>query len=471
MSKTFTFFLTFLLLLLIPLILFFSKETKKFFSKAAPIKANITVDVKKIIGPLPSNWKALAQGGEEQGVRMLVNVVPQISALSPRYIRIDHIYDFYDVVSRDSQGNLLFNWDKLDATVCDIYRTGAKPFFSLGYMPYALSSDGSLISAPKNWEEWALLVQRTIERYSGKSTRLCGQVTGDLLKDIYYEVWNEPDHETFGKWSLYGGNKDYKLLYFYSALAAERAIDINRFFIGGPVTTAAYKNWFQNFLKFVKINNLKIDFLSWHHYSKDPVDFSMDLININNWLAADEFEQFRLLPKIISEWGYDSEPNPVAETDLGAAHTIVSIKNLIEQKLEMAFAFEIKDGPIPKWGILSYKGEEKPRYRALKLLNFLERYQLQVSGEGTFVKAIAAGWQNHFAVILVNYDNENRNIELVPVKFTNLEPGYYIVNLYDLNNKVSSQKEKINNEFNKRILMTPNRVAALILEKEPLESR
>jgi len=208
MSKTFTFFLTFLLLLLIPLILFFSKETKKFFSKAAPIKANITVDVKKIIGPLPSNWKALAQGGEEQGVRMLVNVVPQISALSPRYIRIDHIYDFYDVVSRDSQGNLLFNWDKLDATVCDIYRTGAKPFFSLGYMPYALSSDGSLISAPKNWEEWALLVQRTIERYSGKSTRLCGQVTGDLLKDIYYEVWNEPDHETFGKWSLYGGNKD-----------------------------------------------------------------------------------------------------------------------------------------------------------------------------------------------------------------------------------------------------------------------
>ncbi len=56
---------------------------------------------------------------------------PQIAGLYPRYIRLDHIYDFYDVINRDTNGNLIFNFEKLDQTVCDIYNTGAKTIFSL----------------------------------------------------------------------------------------------------------------------------------------------------------------------------------------------------------------------------------------------------------------------------------------------------------------------------------------------------
>ena len=80
---------------------------------------------------------------------MLANVIPQTAALYPRYIRLDHIYDYYDLVNRDNRGNLQLNWQKLDATVCDIFHTGAKPFFSLGYMPSVLSSEGSPVSKPK----------------------------------------------------------------------------------------------------------------------------------------------------------------------------------------------------------------------------------------------------------------------------------------------------------------------------------
>lgn len=466
MNQYRSFLLVIFLLVLIPLISFLAGETKNYLTKATPRKANIVIDAKKIIGPLPYNWKALAQGGEEQGVRMLKNVVSQILALYPRYIRIDHIYDFYNVVNRDNKGSLILNWSQLDETVCDIFHTGAKPFFSLGYMPPALSSDGSLISSPKDWQEWAFLVQKTIERYSGKSTRLCGQVTGQFFDEIYYEVWNEPDYETFGRWSIYGGKKDYRLLYFYSSIGASRSLNVYRFFLGGPATTAAYKNWFQNLLRFIKTNNLRIDFLSWHHYSKNPNDFYNDLVNINNWLSTEEFSQYRSLPKIISEWGYDSEPNPVAETDIGASHTIASIRDLIEQKLEMAFAFEIKDGLTPKWGILSYTGKKKPRYHALKLLNLLGRYQIEVKGEGTFVRAIATNWQNKIAVILVNYDKENKNTELVPLRLINLEPGQYTITALNLTGKISQNNVVINNQFQKKILMTPNSIFALVIEKE-----
>lgn len=462
-----------ILLAIILVVILFSSlyffKSFKYISKAFfPAKANIYVDTRKIVGPLYFNWKALAQGGEEKGVAMLANVVPQVAALSPRYIRIDHIYDYYDVVERDSQGRLIFKWDQLDATVCDIFRTGAKPFFSLGYMPEVLSGDNSLVSKPKNWNEWSLLVQKTIEHYSGRSTRLCGQVTGDFLSDIYYEVWNEPDLEAFGKWSLYGGEKDYKTLYYYSAQGANRAGDVNHFLLGGPVITAPYENWFRVFLNYILEKNLRLDFLSWHRYSADPDVYFEDLENINAWLSVPHFERFRDVPKIISEWGFDSNPNPISETNAGAAHTITSIRNLIGQKVEMAFIFEVKDGPAPRWGILSYNGEKKARYNAINFLNLLDGYQLKVTGEGTYVRAIASIKGNKITLILVNFDENNSNTELVPVTFSNLTPGNYRLSIRTLNNlePTVSSFAVGDTQLQRSILMPPNMVAAVELVRE-----
>ena len=445
--------------------LFFSFQ---YFSRAAAIKANIVVDVTKTSGPFPDRWKALAQGGEESGVRMFANVIPQLSELYPSYIRIDHVYDFYDVVSRDASGNLSFSFDKLDQTVCDIYHTGAKPFFSLGYMPQPMSDDGSLIGKPKNWKDWSLLVQKTVERYSGQTTVLpCGIQDGFWRTDIYYEVWNEPDLETFGRWSLYGGNKDYKTLYYYSVVGAQRAQNIYRYFIGGPATTAAYRNWFMVFADYVLDNKLRIDFLSWHHYSKNPGDFYQDLANLNQWLADDKYLRFRNLPKIISEWGYDSNPNPIADTNVGAAHTVASIRNLVEQQLELAFAFEIKDGQTSSWGVLSANAQKKPRYFALKLLNLLDRAKLQVEGEGTFVHAIASSSYNKTTLILVNYDSDNRNNELVPVTFNNLSLGSYKITETNLQEKTVTVNLTLTEPtLKKSVLMQPNSVVAIEIIKQ-----
>ncbi|MCX7881160.1 MAG: glycosyl hydrolase [Patescibacteria group bacterium] len=437
-----------------------------YFSKAQAIKANIVVDTKKIVGFINPNWKALAQGGEEKGVRMLKNVILETSALYPRYIRIDHIFDFYDVFSYDKNNQPVFNFEKLDQTVCDIYAIGAKPFFSLGYMPPSLSQDGSLIDQPKNWSHWSLLVQKTIERYSGKDSRFCGSVSGQLLENIYYEVWNEPDLETFGKWSLYGGEKNYKTLYYYTVQGAIKAKNIYRFFLGGPATTALYKNWLTKFFDYVDKEKLRIDFVSWHHYSKNPDDFYQDLENFDRWLADEKYLRFRFLPKIISEWGYDSNPNPIADTKIGASHTITSIFNLVNQNLDLAFAFEIKDGINPSWGILTYMGEKKPRYFALKLLNVLQRNKLMLTGQGTYVKGLASAGYNKISLVLVNFDPNDRNNELVPVTFNNLTLGTYKITETNLEGKTISVNFTINSTvLKKNVIMTPNSALAIELDK------
>jgi xylan 1,4-beta-xylosidase len=436
-----------------------------FLPRASYQPANLVVDTKKFLGPLPHNWKAIAQGGEESGVRMLENVALSASALTPRYIRIDHIYDFYSVVSRDGNGQLQFYWDQLDATVCDIYRMGARPFFVLGYMPPAISVDGTLISPPTKWEEWSQVVKQTIERYSGLNTRLCGGVSGDWMKDIYYEVWNEPDLETFGKWSIYGG-KDYRALYYYTAQGAMQAQNVNRYLLGGPITTRPYRSWFLGIINYVKANSLPFNFISWHHYSTDPNDFRQELKNIHIWLSDPSLKYYQQLPRIISEWGYDSNPNPIADTNVGAAHTVATIRYLIDENVEMAFGFELKDGPTPKWGIFTYSGQPKPRFYALKLLNVLGHHRLKVEGEGSYVQAIASLLPgNKLSAVIVNYDQSNTHLEAVPITFNNLKNGRYRITQNDLNNQQTIQEfEVTTNSLSKDLILNPNMVVSLQIE-------
>ena len=411
------------LLLLLPVVVVLAVQSQKIISRARETPANILVNTNTVVGPLPHTWKALAQGGEEKGVAMLGNVIPQTTALTPRYIRLDHIYDFYDVVSLDPNGGLTFAWGGLDETVCHILQTGAKPFLSLGYMPPSISKDGTLVGVPIKWEYWQEMVKRTIERYSAQTPQICGGELDTRLSEVYYEVWNEPDLETFGKWSIHGGEKDYKQMYYYASEAAKNAQNTQPFFFGGPATTRPYQNWMQIFLKYADAYNMRVDFLSWHHYSQSTDDFQSDMVLIDQWLQGREYDKYRTLPRIISEWGFDSNPNPIADSQVSAAHTVATIRHLVDQELEMAFAFEIKDGINPSWGMLTHDGVEKPRYHALKLLNVLGPRRVEVRGEGTWVSALASRDFQNISLVLVNYDQTGAHSEVVPVTFTGLTPN------------------------------------------------
>src|SRR3989344_228901 len=84
--------------------------------KAGGVPANIFVDTQAVLGPMPTPWRYLGQGGEETE-RMLDDVTGLVKALKPEYIRIDHLYDHNDVVSRGGDGTLQFDWSKLDPKV------------------------------------------------------------------------------------------------------------------------------------------------------------------------------------------------------------------------------------------------------------------------------------------------------------------------------------------------------------------
>ncbi|PIY80295.1 MAG: hypothetical protein COY80_03725 [Candidatus Pacebacteria bacterium CG_4_10_14_0_8_um_filter_42_14] len=394
---------------------------RQFLSFASnPEPANIVVDTQSVLGPMPRPWRNLAQGGESSDWD-IKPISGAVAALHPEYIRVDHLFDFYDI-AQGTPGNLTFNFTKLDVLLDGIAATGAKPYIALSYLSPNVS-DGDIVGQPARYEDWQLMVQKTIEHISG--TR--------RTRDVYYEVWNEPD--LFGSW-MYYGDKSYLKLYAYAAAGANQARGVHPFKIGGPATTGFYKNWFDALANYAVKNKVRLDFISWHRYSTNVDQFRQDIYDISKWVG--QYPQ--LEPTIefhITEWGHNSENNAGYDGAYGAAHTVAASIEMVGV-VQRAFAFEIQDGKDPagqeywgRWGLLTnsdFGSKPKPRYYALRLLDSIGVQRVQLLGKGTYVKALAAKTEDGaFEVLLSNFDSNGRNAEQVPITFDNLPFGKYTI--------------------------------------------
>lgn len=423
----------------VPVSILLLTQKTNWFNKASDLPANLVVDASNMIGGKSESWRNLAQGGEDKG-RQLLPVIDNIKILKPLYIRIDHVFDYYTS-------------EELDQIVKDITATGAKPFIALSYMPISLSKSGDVTDVPNDWNAWENLVQRTVEHVSGRN--------GLNIKDVYYEVWNEPD--LFGKFKTYGP-KNYLELYSHTVKGATKAGNVNSFKIGGPATTGFYENWANKLIMFALENNIKIDFISWHRYSKNLADYEDDYSKTLN---------FGSLETIISEMGPNSENDPVYDGNFGAIHTIATAVAL-EGKVDKIFNFEIKDGVGPekywgRWGMLTHEKwgtpEIKPRYRAIQFLNnLIGGSNLQLDGQGSWIKAVAKRKDQKIQILIVNYDNYGKHSEAVPLKVINLPNNTFSLKRIDFAGNITSTPITVENNTWETILsFEPNTASILEL--------
>lgn len=405
------------LIIFLPFFILVAYRTVELVTKATGIEVSeIVVDTQSVLEPItPDFYHAFAQGGEEAD-DMLAPVADEIRKLKPKLIRLDHIYDHYDVVSRAGNG-LAFNWSKLDAAVNTITAVGAKPVLALSFMPPAIAKDGSLINPPNNWEDWSAVVQATIEHYSGHNNK--------NISGVYYEVWNEPDLAQFGAWKMYG-DKSYVALYRASAAGAARASNVNRFFLGGPSTTGLYKNWLIGLIQ----TGLRVDFLSWHSYLPDPGRFYDDQKNITQWLLP--YPKYTLIPKLITEFGHTGAKDRGYGTTYGAAHAVAAIRQVITGNPTYMFTFQLKDGPGQTggdgWGLIGHETDGKkikPRYHIFNFLDQMTGNRVKVSGEGTWITGFASTKDGVYRLLLVHFGKNGSQKKPFNITFANLPPGNY----------------------------------------------
>lgn len=407
------------IILILPIALYLVQNRVNIYNKAFGTKANIVVDASSSFESTKSFvWKNLAQGGENES-KMLSSVGDNIKKLDTKYIRIDHIFDAYNLVNKDLNGSISLNWTDLDQTIRDIQTAGAKPFISLSYMPGEFSKDG-VNGLPNNWADWEYIVQKTIEHLSGQMA----------IDNVYYEVWNEPD--LFGKYKP-GFGKNYFELYYHSAISAERTKNVKPFKIGGPATTTYMHDWVRELLNYTLEKNIRLDFISWHKYSKNIDEYLDDTLNIINIVG--DYSTFKNTELILSETGINSENDKAYDGLLSAIHTI-AVSTELEGKIDKLFSFEVKDGPGPekywgRWGILTNDKygppEEKPRFKALQFLNGMDGQIVNTAGDGSWVKSFAKKNDQIVKILLVNYDIYGKHYETVPVQVNGLSAGKYMI--------------------------------------------
>lgn len=411
------------LLVSLPMTLPLAQNAWRWVTGASYQAAAIVVDVSQPQGQINKIWTGVSQGFEklpDQDFRLSATS-GLLKSVGMKYVRIDHIYDGFNVVSRDG-GQLKYDWTKLDAMVGDITAAGAIPYFSISYMPPAISK-GDILDFPNDWGEWGQVVAATVGHYSR-------DYRGGL-NNVIYEVWNEPD--LFGGWKM-GGAKNYVTLYSTAARAANSVKNVKPFKIGGPATTGFYPAWVRGFYDKLD-SSVRIDFFSWHRYSAKVEDFVRDATTAKSMM---ETRISRSQSLYISEWGVNPERSAAYDGRWAAAHFLAVNTALEGTAIDLALTFEVMDGaPADKqfhggWGMLTNPKygavAKKPRFKALEMISKLNGARLPLLGNGSYVTALSAYDSTGVVrVLAVNYDPNGDHSELFPVTLTGLSDGTYSV--------------------------------------------
>jgi hypothetical protein len=431
-----------ILILFLPFLLFSLNTILDLRKGAAGNPANIIIDTQNPGSPVPSSlWRNLSQGGEEPA-DMIKPIISQIRVLYPELIRIDHVFDYYQV----DKGGEIYDFSKLDSAIDSILATGAKPMLSLSYTPDS--------KPPADWNQWYSLIKATAHHYSVDKN----------ISGIYYEVWNEPD--LFGGWH-YNKEPSYTTLYTQTAKAVTDGAGGGSYKIGGPAVTAYYSNWIKSLFNSTSKLGTRLDFISWHKYSKNPSDYLADFDNLNKILS--DYPQYFNIERLITEVGPNSEPDPWYDSSQSGIHLMALVTQL-SGKIHRIFSFEPIDGPAPRsdkstgWGLITHDLKLKPRYYAIPFLNQLDGgLLLPSSGDGTYVTSLSTKSGPKFQTLLVNYDPNSAHSETVPITFKGLIPGKYTI---IIKKYLGATSEKIitasSPSLTENIYMEPN--TAVIIE-------
>lgn len=434
-----------LLPFLLILIYFLPKIYLDLRKSASGTPAKIIIDTQNPGSNLSASlWQNLAQGGEEP-TDMIKPVINQLRLLRPELIRVDHLFDYYQV----DKGNGEYDFSRLDEVVSSIVKTGARPLLSLSYTPDA--------KEPSDWNQWNNLVKATAHRYSIEKN----------ISGIYYEVWNEPD--LFGGWH-YAKSPNYSTLYINSARAVAQGAKGSIYKVGGPATTGYYNNWVKSLFATASKNKVPLDFISWHKYSKNISDYLKDFDDLNKILS--DYPQYFDIERLITEIGPNSEPDPWYDNQLSGIH-LISLCTQLSGKIHRLFTFEAIDGPSPRsdkstgWGIITHSGKTKPRYSALLFLNQISGPRLPSSGDGSWVTSFSTKKGSTIQSLIVNYDSSLKHSESTPITYQGLTRGQYQLKISPFQGSPRNKTISVTSStYTENLYLEPN--TAYLLELSPL---
>lgn len=301
----------------------------------------------------------------------------------------------------------------------------------------------------------------------------------------YIEIWNEPENHTF--WT--GTLPDF--LEFFGKMAKALKIEFPNSKIGGPGFLATgyfapdINSFPRDLIRYCKINNVPLDFISWHIYSNDPDDYRKAGLFYRNLLDSFGYEN---VESHITEW--NTEDGAIRYNARGAALMTGAWIGLQDGEVDLSTFFRGQDTSpsLPTfYGMFFANGSYKKVAYAFKSWSWLRRYPVRIQLEETAetVSGIAGMSKdgNTLAILLTHYsvDGSSDSIDqyqivlddwITPTQTVHIE-RYAISDAYNLDLLEDRTAIGLSSSLPSRVTFVPkdfpqNRVELLILTREGL---
>jgi len=107
------------------------------------------------------------------------------------------------------------------------------------------------------------------------------------------------------RWVINQGKRAIKLLYYYSAVGASRAQNVNHFLLGPDPPLLLYIEIGSSIFALILCkNNLKFDFISWPLFAHCFQISPNRITNLNTWLSKMiDLPLILKSPQFLGEWG------------------------------------------------------------------------------------------------------------------------------------------------------------------------
>jgi xylan 1,4-beta-xylosidase len=375
-----------------------------------------TCDTAKKSQPLPHFWEHTIGSGHAK-LALRSDWQAQLrrcrEELGVQYIRFHSLLSDEMSTLVQQKDEPIYSFFNIGQVMDFLLSIGMKPLVELSFMPTALASGKKTVfhykanvTPPKDYAQWATLIHKLlthwVERYGLEE-----------LLQWYFEVWNEPNLESF--WP--STQEDYFELYRRTAQTIKSVDQSLR--VGGPAT--ARNAWIEEFLTFCKQNKLPLDFISTHHYPTDVVepqlpDAEAMLAKVPRSVLRKQAQDVQRLakgyPVFYTEWNTSSSGMDALHDQAYAAayiiKTIMEVNGLVEVYSFWTFTDIFEESSFPSkpfhggFGLLNLHGIPKPSYRAFELLHHLGDELLPVDGEHETLDCWVVRGDGKISVVVTN---------------------------------------------------------------------
>jgi xylan 1,4-beta-xylosidase len=361
-------------------------------------RVSIEVDAAADVGPVERPWRpiigsehlALLLRGEGPGGHHVGDELAEAfrivrAELGAEMVRAHAIFHDSLGVYRERDGEPVHDFERVDAALERLLRTGLRPVVELSFMPRDLASDPErtvfdyrgIISPPRDLGRWsdlvASLVRHVIERFGR-----------DEVRSWAFEVWNEPNLGVF--WSA--DEAAYFELYDASVRAVRSVDPTLR--VGGPATAAV--GWVDDLLAHAAEADVPLDFISTHTYGLPP----LDLRPITARFGRPD------LPLWWTEWGVSPTHGAAINDSVWAAPLVARGMRSAAGRLESLAYWVASDHFVelgePErlfhggFGLLTIGNLRKPRFWAIRMLELLGDRELQLTMDGDGAGGLVEAW-------------------------------------------------------------------------------